>query len=405
MFAGEILACGEVTTSRARRRIYEVVVGDGSGQVSLKWFHYRKPWMTKKFAVGRKAVFTGEVKRFGSVREVHHPDAEFLEAGQSLDDFQCHDPLTFGRILPVYPLTEGLSQTVARKIWKQVVDNFAALVPTALPLSVCREHRLLPTSDSLQQVHWPENDADLVQLNEGRDQARRSLVFDEFFFLELGLALKRRGVVMEPGMLFEVNHVYTKPLSELLPYRLTNAQRRVLTEIKQDLTSGHPMNRLVQGDVGCGKTVVALMTALVAIENETQVAIVAPTEILAEQHYAQFRSWLEKLGLRTALLRRKCPALRKRPFCRRLPPVRFTWLLVPMLSCRRSSSPPGLPCVCDAVQTVRLVRRVPKKASAAERERNPRAASVRLRVVEKIEPVRKRDGRPASPPTSEEDRA
>lgn len=312
VFFGEILASGEVTTQRSRRRLFEVVVADGTGQVSLKWFHYRKPWLTKRFAKGRRAVFSGEVKRFGLQREVHHPEAEFLDDDQDLDTYQSADPLSFGRILPVYPLTEGLSQQLARKIWKQVVDNYASLVPTCLPADLHSVSRLLPLDEALRQVHWPDSDADIERLNQGLDPARRTLVFDEFFFLELGLALKRRGVVMEPGIPFRVNHVYTKPLAELLPFRLTEAQRRVLGEIKHDLMSGRPMNRLVQGDVGCGKTIVALMTALIAIENGCQVAIVAPTEILAEQHYLQFVHWLEQLGLRAALLRSKLPTATKR---------------------------------------------------------------------------------------------
>src|SRR5210317_1085064 len=102
VFSGEILACGEATTSRARRKLFEAVVSDGSGQIILKWFHYRKGSMEKRFAVGRRAVFTGEVKRYGATREIHHPDTEFLAKGQSLTDYQSSDPLAFGRILPVY---------------------------------------------------------------------------------------------------------------------------------------------------------------------------------------------------------------------------------------------------------------------------------------------------------------
>ena len=126
VFAGEILAAGEVVTQRARRRMFEVIVRDGSGQVALKWFHYRREWLAKRFPVGRTGVFSGEVKRFGSQREVHHPEVELLPDGQSLADFQSADPLAFGRILPVYPLTEGLTQQAARRIWKQAVDLFAA---------------------------------------------------------------------------------------------------------------------------------------------------------------------------------------------------------------------------------------------------------------------------------------
>jgi ATP-dependent DNA helicase RecG len=312
VFSGEILACGEAITSRARRKLFEAVVSDGTGQVVLKWFHYRKGSMEKRFAVGRRAVFTGEVKRYGSIREIHHPDTEFLSAGQTLADYQSSDPLAFGRILPVYPLTEGLTQYAARKIWKQAVEHYARYAPSQLPESLVAKHRLLPLSDALQQIHWPSNDTDIDQLENKRNPALRSLVYDEFFFLELGLALKRRGIVLEQGIPFDVTHKYTKPLAASLPYRLTDAQRRVLGEIKQDLMSPHPMNRLIQGDVGCGKTIVALMTALVAIENDTQVAVVAPTEILAEQHYLQFHNWLEDLGLKAALLRGKMPAAEKR---------------------------------------------------------------------------------------------
>ncbi|MEN8688305.1 MAG: ATP-dependent DNA helicase RecG [Desulfuromonadales bacterium] len=312
VFCGEVLACGESTTSRRRRRLFEVVVSDGSGHVALKWFHYRKDWMTKRFTVGRRAVFTGEVKRYGALREIHHPDVEFLAPDQSLADYQSSDPLAFGRILPVYPLTEGLSQYAARKIWKQAVDQFAQFVPSHVPAGFVEQRDLLPLAEALREVHWPANEANIDLLEKKQTAGMRSLVYDEFFFLELGLALKRQGVVLEPGIQFDVTHKYTRPLAASLPFRLTNAQRRVLGEIKQDLMSAHPMNRLIQGDVGCGTTIVALMTALVAIENETQVAVAAPTEILAEQHYLQFHRWLKQLGLKAALLRGKMPAADKR---------------------------------------------------------------------------------------------
>ncbi len=312
VFSGEILACGEATTARQRRKIFEAVVSDGSGQVVLKWFHYRKDWMSRRFVVGRRGVFTGEVKRYGALREIHHPDAEFLASDQSLADYQSSDPLAFGRILPVYPLTEGLTQYAARKVWKQAIDLYAGYVLSTLPDSLVKKYQLLPIAEALQQVHWPDNETSLEQLENHRTAALRTLVYDEFFYLELGLALKRRGFILEPGISFTVSHKYTKPLAAALPYQLTGAQRRVLGEIKHDLMAPHPMNRLLQGDVGCGKTIVALMTALVAIENQTQVAVVAPTEILAEQHYLQFHRWLELLGLKAALLRGKMPASEKR---------------------------------------------------------------------------------------------
>jgi ATP-dependent DNA helicase RecG len=302
VFTGEITFAGESVTSRTRKKLFEVMVTDGSGQVALKWFRYRSDWMKKQFATGRRAVFIGEVKRFGAIREVHHPDVEFLAADADPGAPQLADPLSFGRILPVYPLTEGLPQKSLRKIMKEVVDQYAPLATTAVPPDIVRRQQLLPLAEAFRQAHWPDPDASLEVLEQGRDAARRTLVFDEFFFLELGLALKRRGIVLEEGIPFQVNHTYTRPLAKLLPYRLTQAQRRVLGDIKQDLMLPHPMNRLVQGDVGSGKTIVALMAALIAIENGTQVAVVAPTEILAEQHYLQFHRWLEALGLKAALL-------------------------------------------------------------------------------------------------------
>lgn len=302
VFFGEILASGEGVTSRSRKRLFEVIVGDGSGQISLKWFHYRKEWMVKRFAVGRRAVFIGDVKRFGSVREVHHPEVEFVEGEGGLAAFMANDPLTFGRILPVYPLTEGLSQKVARKIWKEIVDRFALVAVSPLPADIIQRRSLMPLAQALAQLHWPEDASGLEGSDFAQHPARRSLVYDEFFFLELGLALKRRGVLLEKGIPFRVEHRYTKPLNQLLPYRLTAAQRRVLGEIKQDLMLPHPMNRLLQGDVGSGKTIVALMAALLAIENQTQVAVVAPTELLAEQHYLNFRPWMSALGLEVVFL-------------------------------------------------------------------------------------------------------
>jgi len=302
VFYGEVLAAGEAHTARKRRKIYEVIVADQSGQISLKWFRYRKSWLQKRFPVGQKAVFIGEVKSFGATREVHHPDAELLSGDSSLEQLFQRDPLNFGRILPVYHLTEGLSQKQMRKIWYDLVDRYAAFATSYIPVEILNRHKLLPLTEAIRGSHWPDRDMSIQMLEQGRDRFRQSLVFDEFFYLELGLALKRQGVQLEEGISFKVEHKYTIPLNKMLPFKMTDAQRRVLGEIKQDMMLPHPMNRLLQGDVGSGKTLVALMSALIAIENNAQVAIVAPTEILAEQHYTVFSDWLNKLGLNAVLL-------------------------------------------------------------------------------------------------------
>lgn len=301
IFSGEIISSAETLTSKSRRRIYEVVVSDNSGYISLKWFHYRKAWFEKQYAVGRRAVFIGDVKRFGALREVHHPDVEFLAHDQDPLTLSTVDPLNYGRIVPIYPLTEGLHQKTARKIWYELVNRFSAFAVSVQPPEIIQRRRLMPLAEALACAHNPVP-AQNEKLETYLAEAHRSLVYDEFFYLELGLALRRRGVVLEEGIPFAVNHVFTKPLAALLPFRLTDAQRRVLGEIKRDMMQPHPMNRLVQGDVGSGKTIVALMAALIAIENETQVAVVAPTEILAEQHYLNYRGWFKELGLKIAFL-------------------------------------------------------------------------------------------------------
>ncbi len=312
IFLCKVLATGEGQTKRTARRLFEVVVGDETGTISLKWFHYRKAWLQKRFPVGQQLLVIGEVKRFGAIREIHHPDTEIITESLRLEELQQKDPLIFGRILPVYPLTEGISQKQMRKIWYPLIQQSARLLPTVLPAEIRDHYRLLPPGTAIRQVHWPDAETtDLRELEKGTDPARRTLVFDDFFYLELGLALKRAGVELETGQSFPCRHKYTLPLSKMLPFKLTQAQRRVLGEIKQDMHQPHPMHRLLQGDVGSGKTIVALMAALIAIENQAQVAVVAPTEILAEQHYATFAPWLERLGLSCCLLSGSTPAAEK----------------------------------------------------------------------------------------------
>ncbi len=302
VFSGELLAAGPAQTRKTRRRIYEAVVSDGSGQILLKWFHYKASWMTSRFKPGRRVVVTGDIKRFGALREVHHPDVEFLADGETAEQALSRDPLEFGRILPVYPLTEGLHQKTARKIFTEVARTYSAYLQSPIPESILARHNLMSLAEAARHIHLPDNQASIESLEKTSNPARQALVFDEFFFLELGMALRRKGWEAEAGIAFRLEHRYTKPLAEKLPFALTGAQRRVLGEIKHDMLEPTPMNRLIQGDVGSGKTLVALMAALIAIENHYQVAVVAPTEILAEQHYRFFRHWLAELGLSATLL-------------------------------------------------------------------------------------------------------
>jgi ATP-dependent DNA helicase RecG len=301
VFAGEVLSA-DLAVTKGGKRFFEVLVGDGSGSIVFKWFHYNLAFIKKTWKKGRRGIFTGEVSQYGYQREVHHPEADWLGEGEELAAMMARDPVNFGRIVPVYHLTEGVHQKTMRKIMKEAVDRFAPCVESLIPKDVAARHALIPLASAFHEAHFPDGGSDLEHLNRGTTPAHRTLVFDELFFLELGLALKKRGVTLAPGIPFGVTHKYTKPLIQMLPFTMTAAQRRVLSEIKEEMMSPHPMHRLIQGDVGCGKTLVALMAALVAVENGYQVAIMAPTEILAEQHFLNIHRWCEALGVTVTLL-------------------------------------------------------------------------------------------------------
>ncbi len=300
VFYGRVLSA-DASTTKGGRRVFEVVVGDDSSTITCKWFHANAVWMKRTWKVGRNGVFVGEINQFGYQREVHHPEAEWLSDGCDPKSVLASDPANFGRIVPVYPLTEGLHQKAMRRIMKEIQDVFLNNVESAVPVAILPVG-FPPLKIALGQIHTPALDANLNEFNEGCTVAHRAIAFDEFFYWELGLALKKRGVALEEGIAFQVTHRYTKELVKLLSFELTNAQRKVLSEIKVDMMAPHPMHRLVQGDVGSGKTLVALMAALVAVENGYQVAIMAPTEILAEQHWHTIHRWCTKMGIEVCLV-------------------------------------------------------------------------------------------------------
>ena len=300
VFFGTVLSA-DVTTTRGGRRVFEVLVRDDTGTITCKWFNANATWMKRTWKVGRSGVFSGEVNQFGYQREVHHPDVEWLPEGVGLQTMLDSDPVNFGRIVPVYPLTEGIHQKTMRKVMREVVDSFLDNIESVVP-SDFRPADFPSLRVALGQVHSPSLEADVADLNAGTTLAHQALAYDEFFFWELGLARKKHGVAIEEGIAFHVTHRYTKELARLLPFELTGAQRRVLAEIKADMMAPHPMHRLVQGDVGSGKTLVALMAALIAVENDYQVAIMAPTEILAEQHWHTIHRWCSHMGLEVTLI-------------------------------------------------------------------------------------------------------
>lgn len=290
---GEVLAVDAVDFRRGRKKVFEMMAGDGSGVIVGKWFHFNLGFMKARFKKGDRVIMTGEIKAFGGQREMHHPDIE---------PFDDADKLNFGRIVPVYPLTEGLGEKTIRKIISQVISGYSDNVIDGLPPEIVKKRGLMPIKEALMKVHFPDNAEDIEALLSGRSPARKRLVFDEFFFFELGMALKHKGVTLEKGIPMKEKGELAAKLRSLLPFALTGAQERVLNEIRRDMALNHPMNRLVQGDVGCGKTIAAFMSVLIAVENGYQAVIMAPTELLAEQHYLNIHRFAESLGINTAFL-------------------------------------------------------------------------------------------------------
>ncbi len=299
---GEVVLCGPVQFKR--RRIFEVLLSDGTGILALKWFHYRESVLRETFRPGRTVIVSGPVSRFGGRFEIIHPEIETPE-DPSLE-------LHIGRILPVYPAVEGVSPKVLRRIVHRAVEEYASKLVSFLPHEILRRRRLKPLSEAIKALHFPPEGADLAALNSERSVYHRSLAFDEFFFLELALGLRRSRLQKSPGIAFRTDSELARTFLNKLPFRLTRAQERALEEIRRDMARPVPMNRLLQGDVGCGKTIVAFIAALIAIDNGYQVALMAPTEILAEQHYTTFRELCGLAGVEVALLTGGLPPSRKR---------------------------------------------------------------------------------------------
>lgn len=293
---GEILLSGFVLYQNRRKRIFEAVIGDGTGTIVLKWFQGNEKYLKERFKKGRRLIFSGEVRWFNYQKEIHHPDVEIVEG--DIDK----DYLNFKRIVPIYSETEGLNQRTLRRLMKNIVDTYSRDIQSPIPRDVIERQDLINLSEAFKRVHFPPDGESLEDLNNQKSEAHRRIIFEEFFFLELVMALKKRGTSIEAGISFKADGILEKRLLETLPFQLTNAQKRVLDEIKADLERPHPMNRLIQGDVGCGKTIVAVLAGLNVVECGYQVAIMAPTEVLAEQHYINIHRLVDPLGIRVSLL-------------------------------------------------------------------------------------------------------
>lgn len=291
---------GKVTNIEARyygkKRILEVTVSDNTANLTAKWFKGSISYLHGIFKKGTEVIFTGNVTPNYSGKTMVHPEYEILEENDE-ENF-----LNFKRIVPVYSETEGLHQKYFRKIINFALENYSRYVASPIPDNICEKRNLLNIHEALLSVHFPGNNELVEQFISARSEAHRRLIYDEFFFFQLGMAIKKNGRILDAGIKFNVEGNLFNKFIALLPFDLTAAQKRVIHEIQADMARETAMNRLLQGDVGSGKTIVSMAAMITACENSYQAAIMAPTEILAQQHYQNIKNWASALGLNTVFL-------------------------------------------------------------------------------------------------------
>jgi ATP-dependent DNA helicase RecG len=274
--------------------LFEVTLTDGLGSLEARWFNNKR--LAEILVPGTRLALFGKVEtgRRGSLLMVQ-PEFEIF------DDNEGDESLHTGRIVPIYEAISKISTRIFRTLFHRILAEIE-LPSDPLPESIRRRLALPMLSSALLSVHQPASDTDLRLLNDFRAPGQTRLIFDEFFWLECGLALKRAKARAADGISFQVAERARQQIKRMLPFKPTGAQRRVIQEIADDMKAPYPMNRLLQGDVGSGKTIVAAQAAVIAIENGFQTAVLAPTEILAGQHFTYFRRLLEPLGYVVVLL-------------------------------------------------------------------------------------------------------
>lgn len=282
---------------RRKLGLFEATFTDESGSIlGGKWFH--GAYLNDILAPGMKVALFGkvEIDSYSRGLSMMHPEFEIL-SGDDEGDTALHT----GRVVPIYEAAGKVSTRVLRALMHRVLENLPA-VDDPMPARILQTLKLPPRWEAIRQLHFPPQDSDLRLLNAFRSQAQFRLIFEEFFWLECGLELKRAKARLDPGVGFELNDRVRERIKQMLPFKPTGAQKRALKEIAEDMAAPHPMYRLLQGDVGSGKTLVAAQAAIIAIENGYQVAVLAPTEILATQHFFYFKRLFQKLNYVPILL-------------------------------------------------------------------------------------------------------
>jgi ATP-dependent DNA helicase RecG len=326
--AGEMATViAEVRTSglfRTRRMpIFEMTAGQGRSRLKCIWFN--ATYLRDKFKPGQMIALYGKVEENRGELQLIQPQFEIIgdaseEGSTEATERKVTESLEIGRIVPIYETAGQGSLTPRwfRRIIRSTLENLTPELPDPIPAVVRNHLALIPPREALWRVHWPEAGESLQDLQSSRTPAHIRLIFEELFFIELGLELKRREQKAQTGIAFRLDESARTAIKKILPFHPTAAQKRVLKEIASDMEKPFPMRRLLQGDVGSGKTIVAFEAAIIAMENGYQVALMAPTEILAQQHYFSARKILEPAGYRVVLLTGSIEDDRKREIRRHI---------------------------------------------------------------------------------------
>jgi ATP-dependent DNA helicase RecG len=299
---GEIRSANVVVTRRRGFKIFHAILADTSGAIRCTWMN--QPFLADILKPHLAVIVFGEVKLDSSGLHFMNPEYELVSDEVS--------SVRTGRIVPFYEKTGTVTPNMQRRIVRQALDHAGASMPDLLPASLRTRLSLVPRRDALEEAHFPSADADVATLNAFRTPAQRRLIFEEFFLYQIGHAWRRHQTIVSPKpFTVAVDDRIRASAARVLPFKLTTGQREALKEIVADMCRPAPMHRLLQGDVGAGKTIVALLAAIVAMENGLQVALMAPTEILAAQHFSTIARLLAPTRFRVDLLTGSTPGLQK----------------------------------------------------------------------------------------------
>lgn len=277
---------------RARKRAFEATVDDGTGSLTLLWFQGPLPYLREICESGNTLLVSGRISRFGTRLQMVHPEVAVLDDDLGIDGHE--------RILPVYPEIDGIRQGTLRNLMREALENCDHGAASVLPREIEELYSLIPLGEALAKLHHPDE-----AMCDGAVHRRyvERLILEEYVLFQIALLLKKREAAQEEGISFACHGVYRARFEKGLVFELTGAQKRVIKEIEEDMGRKVPMNRLLQGDVGSGKTVVAVLASSMAISDGYQVAFMAPTEILAEQHYLAIHKAFDDMGVPVAFLR------------------------------------------------------------------------------------------------------